>query len=345
MSGLFHIGRIMERHNVALKTAQAVLQDNEIGLEAPFNVLHCPFPAEAGTYLKAHGGAADIRIMQEPLKNQEMDPFAKMPLEVFELIFTKLTVTALDAARFACRAWYTRIMASSYILAAVVDLHKVSAPKEARDDRLRELQRQLDEDADLVKHPATRDPWRMRYRLCEVDFRLPPPEGCLRNDGCLQNRITTAKFCIDGTAIGALITKPTSFSNPAAPHSLTLYQFCLSARPRYVGKIKLPNGSDYVRIRSTVVVGRSEAWNITLEAGDAVHYYRIESAKAYSINEPAYQLTLLEDERAFQKTVSANILGEVIRTTAGSIETAWVLLGCLPRIDVSRLTISLSAGS
>lgn len=330
-------GKRWDRYKEALKIADTLLPDNKNSFGILFSVLHCPFPTKGGTYLKTHGGIKDIQILQEPSGTQQLCPFAKLPLEVFDLILTRLPVSAIDAVRFTCRTWYKMIMASSYILESLVDLHKITAPKEAKDARLRQLQRQLDQDADLVKNPAMKDPWRVRYRLCKIDFRLPLTAECPHEVTCLPDRANGARFCIDGTPIGALITKSTKVSCADSSRNLVLYQFCLSARPRYIGSIKLPTSSDYIDIHTTAVPGQSEAWNISLRLSDRVEYYRVESNKAYSIDGLAYKLEPLNDMPASTMPIPGEVdtQAEVLRTTASSEGTKWVLLGSLPRTDVS----------
>lgn len=325
------------RYKEAVKIANTILPDNRRVL---FNVLHYPFPNEGATCLKAHCATKDTPILQEYSSTKQLGSLANLPLEVLELILTRLPVPGIDAARFTCRSWYKMIMASSYILESLVKLRNITAPKEAKDDRLRQLQRQLDQDADLVKYPAEKDPWRVRYRLCKIDFRLPPTAECLHEVTCLPDRANGARFCIDGTPIGALITKPIRVSCADSSRNLVLYQFCLSARPRYIGLIKLPDSSDYINIHSTAVAGRSEAWNISLGLSDRIEYYRVESNKAYSIEGPAYKLELLKDMPDSASSIPVNIStqGEVVWTTAGSQGTKWFLLGSLPRIDVSYPT-------
>lgn len=83
------------------KTADRVLP--KTNPRALFDVFHCPFPDVAGDYLKSHGGTTDVHIMREPSRNQERDPLSRLPLELFELVFTRLTAYELDAARFTCR--------------------------------------------------------------------------------------------------------------------------------------------------------------------------------------------------------------------------------------------------
>ena len=53
-------------------------------------------------------------------------------------------------------------MASSRILESAVDLEKLEKRRKSSENRQRDLQRQLDVDVDLVKYPATPDPWRVR---------------------------------------------------------------------------------------------------------------------------------------------------------------------------------------
>ena len=71
---------------------------------ALFKIFHSPFPDVAGDYLKSHGGSMDIHIMQEPSSKQERDLLSRLPVELFELVFTRLTACELDAARFTCRS-------------------------------------------------------------------------------------------------------------------------------------------------------------------------------------------------------------------------------------------------
>ena len=103
MTGLSR-GRRLDRSRLAdaFKTADSVL--SEIDSRVLFGLFHSPFPDVAGDYLKSHGGAMEIHIMQEPSKNQERDSLSKLPLELFELVFAKLSAYELDAARFTCRS-------------------------------------------------------------------------------------------------------------------------------------------------------------------------------------------------------------------------------------------------
>ena len=178
-----------------------------------------------------------------------------------------------------------------------------------------------------------------------MDFGLPSVEGCLHNDSCLPTQLAAASFCIDGTPIGALVTKSPRCLCSERPRNLFLYH-CLPAGPSYIGIIKLPDNDDELQIHSTAIAGRQKAWDISVEVGNRVEYYHIESSKAYSMNEPAYQLTPLQSGPMSQKGISVNddFQGSVVRTTAGSEETEWVLLGALPRIDVSESSNQLSFG-
>ena len=114
----------MKKYREVLDTPDRVLPNSQIAYGALFDAFHCPFPALAGDYLKSHSGYKYSRIVQEPSSSQESDPFTKLSLEIFEPIFTKLTASAIEIARFTCRAWYQRIVTSSHALEAVVDLDK-----------------------------------------------------------------------------------------------------------------------------------------------------------------------------------------------------------------------------
>lgn len=112
--------------------------------------------------------------------------------------------------------------------------------------------------------------------------------------------------------------------------------------------IKLPSPSpdDGLRIHSTAVAGQPESWDITIEVSSRVEYYHIESSKAYSAKEPAYQLTPLHCRQISQDgSVNAGFQGAVVRTTADREEIEWVLLDALPRIDMSESSNQSQAGS
>ena len=174
----------------------------------------------------------------------------------------------------------------------------------------------------------------MLYRLCKIEFRLSTTAEYLHEITCLPDRDNVAGFCIDGTPIGAFITKPTRVSCPDSSHNPVLYQF---ACQQYIGSIKLPNSSDDIDIHSTAVAGQSEASNISLRIGDRVEHYRVKSNKTYSIDGPAYTLELLKNMPASTMPIPVNvgIQGEAVRTTASLEGTKWVLLGTLPIRDVS----------
>ena len=170
-----------------------------------------------------------------------------------------------------------------------------------------------------------------------VDFWLPSIDGCLHNDSCLPIQLAAASFCIDGTPIGALVTKPSGFLCSECSRNLFLYH-CLPVGPRYIGFIRLPEDGDGLRIHSTAATGQPEAWDITIDVANRVEYYHVESSKAFSVDEPAYQLTPLQGEKMPQKGISVNVgfQDAVIQTMDGREEIEWVLLGALPRIDVSE---------
>ena len=101
--------RVKRLHRLSLiehlkSSADKILILPETEPRALFHAFHCPFPDVAGDYLKSHGGNMDIHIMREPWRKQERDPLSRLPLELFELVFTCLTAGEIDAARFTWRS-------------------------------------------------------------------------------------------------------------------------------------------------------------------------------------------------------------------------------------------------
>ena len=318
----------MEKHREILAITDRVLPDSEISYEDIFDAFHTPYSKVAGDYLKLRGGLIDVRRTQDSSSNQALDCFSRLPLEIFELIFTNLSFWALDAARFTCRALYTRIMTSSHVLEAVVDLDKPTQ-RCSTDNRLRDLGRNLDRDADLVRNPVEPQGWRVRYRHCGIDFCcLQSNDTSLQKTPMMPALIVNARFCIDSTSVAALITKP---QGPDWTSKIFLYQFCISGRPRYIGSIPLHHNEDSVFIRSAAILDRSEAWSISVEVGKNIDQYRVESSKAFSIDTPTFTI---KPEHSLSQTG-----GKTPPTSESddkNCDKNWVVLGRLPKRDVSQ---------
>lgn len=315
----------MKTRTEILAITDRVLPCSEIeSYEARFDAFHIPYPKVAGDYLELRGHPIDTWVRENSSSNQVLDCFSRLPLEVFELIFTNLTASELDAARSTCRALYKRIMTSSRILEAVVDLHKLSKRKCSSNNRLRDLGRQLDEDADLLRHPREPGRWRVRYRHCDVDFScLPSNNPNSQKTTNLPVGLVNTRFCIDGTSIAALIANS---QGPDRTSNIYLYQFCISGRPRYIGSISLHDSEDPVSVRSTAFPDRSETWSISIEVGKKTSQYCVESSKAFSRDQCAF--TIRPDTSPLQV--------EKTPTTPGSDDKNWILLGRLPKRDVRQ---------
>ena len=313
----------VQKHREILAITDGVLPSSEASYEAIFDTFHTPYPKTAGDYLEPDGDPINVWATEESSSNQALNPFSKLPLEVFELIFTKLSASALDAARFTCRALHKRIMTSSHILEATVDMDKSSKRNWSTNNQLRELGRQLDEDADLVRHPVEPNGWRVRYRHCGVDLFCPPSHvTSLEETSNLPAQVVNARFCIDGTSIAALVSKR---QGQHWTSKIFLYQFCISGRPRYVGSVPLHHSEDPISIRSAAIPDRSEAWSISIGVGQKMSQYRVESSKAFSIHQPAFTI----------RPETSPLKAEKNPTTPESDDKSWVLLGRLPKSGVS----------
>ena len=60
-----------------------------------------PFPAD----LQSYASMVDFKETQD----HPLDSILSLPTELSDLIFSFLSIPALDAARYACRAWYSKI--------------------------------------------------------------------------------------------------------------------------------------------------------------------------------------------------------------------------------------------
>ena len=308
-----------------LAITDRVLPSSEIFYtRARYDAFHIPYTKVAGDYPEPRGHPIDTWVKENLSSNQALDCFSRLPLEVFELIFTNLTASELDAARSTCRSLYKRIMTSSHILEAVVNLNKLSERKCASNNRLRDLGRQLDEDADLVKHPREPGGWQVRYRHCGVDFScLPSSNSNSQKTTNMPIELVNIRFGIDGTSIGALIAKS---QGPDRTGKIYLYQFCTSGRPRYIGSISLHDSEDPVSVRSTAFPDRSETWSISIEVDKKTSHYCVESSNAFSRDQRAFTIRPVTSPLQMKKTPTAPELDD----------KNWVLLGKLPKRDASQ---------
>ena len=88
------------------------------------DVFHFPFPADPKRYVSM--------VAFKGMQDNTVDPILSLPAEVSYLIFSFLSVPALDAARYTSRSWWFKITGSRSSLTSVLHgLHHSNAgPRE-----------------------------------------------------------------------------------------------------------------------------------------------------------------------------------------------------------------------
>ncbi|KAL9629471.1 MAG: hypothetical protein Q9164_006867 [Protoblastenia rupestris] len=154
------------------------------------DLFHAPYPESVDHLLSTSSSHRDVSITinelthddvgsthaskpksQKPKEEHQRTDLAvlieRLPVELANEIFGCLSVPTLDAARFTCRTWWTKILSSSAILSKVLDRSANTA--------LRELLAQFDYAAGLAMTHRHPDAWRTRFRVHNVTLQLPQP--------------------------------------------------------------------------------------------------------------------------------------------------------------------------
>jgi hypothetical protein len=137
------------------------------------NYFHVPYPSSPLDLLPT-GPSTDAA-------RDAIDPLSRLPQEVCDQIFSLLSTPALDAARYVSRAWYRRIMTSTWVLRQVLETDPNTQlddicfePHQGkRAEALRCLARELDVQSRLTSSGDGDEAWRLRYRRCDITFFNP----------------------------------------------------------------------------------------------------------------------------------------------------------------------------
>ncbi|KAL8629045.1 hypothetical protein Q9189_005248 [Teloschistes chrysophthalmus] len=143
-----------QRERDLVKKAKAALEN--IPVAALFNIFHEPYPTIQHDEFQGNSKEATT----------SNDRLSTLPTEIFDLVMMNLSPPALDAARYVCRSWRTKIMTSTIVLRTVLGSQRREKAQASGIEWLRLLRRDFDRQSDLIQcwnHP---DVWRTRYRQC-----------------------------------------------------------------------------------------------------------------------------------------------------------------------------------
>ncbi|KAH0545517.1 hypothetical protein FGG08_000347 [Glutinoglossum americanum] len=189
-----------------------------------------------------------------------VDPFDQLPQEVSDQIFSLLSISALDAARYVSRTWYQRIMTNGWVLRQVLNLdsHPPSDEEDSPSDEddnqhaqdLRYLARELDIQSRLAGTGNSVEAWRVRYRRCDIAFSIPGHRECSGEDkegGVFGARRCSRRIMLAGVSSSgsfvAFICVEVSGSRESR-HSVLIYHIDTTGKPELVAPIACPQNNE-----------------------------------------------------------------------------------------------------
>ena len=224
-------------------------------------------------------------------------PMFKLPSEVLDLILSFLSPAALDAARYTCRDWRTRILSNPWVLSSVLGV---------KEDRLslagspssklshRDLLKKLDRDSDLPSTSQHSDAWRTRFRTRSLEFSTPSASATL----------TFMAAARTGTQNGFLVLQLRGL----VQSNLIIYRFDSAELPRYAGTIYNVEGQGTLRITGITEIRRHAAWVLKIDIGDTAGLYSLTTRDAFSKFDSRFGLKRLGSLKEVPTLPNANLV-------------------------------------
>ena len=209
-----------------------------------------------------------------------------LPREVSDLILSYLSPADLDAARYACKGWWTTIVSNTWVLSSVLGLREelLSGTLSHRD-----LLKKWDRDSDLRLiswHPV----WRTRFRTRSLDFSIPSPSS-------LRTRPTFVAAARAGTQNGWLVFQLQDRIQDTRNRSrstLLIYRFDLTELVWYAGAVHDVEGQGAMRIVGVEEIRRHREWVLRIDIGESARLYSIAANEGFSNSGSRYSLETLE---------------------------------------------------
>ena len=215
------------------------------------------------------------------------DTLFNLPREVSDLILSYLSPAALDAARHACKGWWTIIVSNTWVLSSVLGVREelLSGTLSHRD-----LLKKWDRDSDLHSTSWHPDAWRTRFRTRNLDFSIPSPSSS-------PTRPTFVAAARAGTQIGWLVFQlqdRIQDTRNRLRSTLVIYRFDLSELVRYAGAVHDVEGQGAMRIIGVEEIRRHREWILRIDIGDIARLYSIAANEGFSNSGSCYSLETVE---------------------------------------------------
>jgi len=308
---------------------------------------HLPYPASPTAYLKACG----LRDSQSSSSAATpLDRILQLPPEISDQILSLLSPSALDAARFTCRAWWDKIMSSCWILSQVLGVRNNLAHSRGNSDAdeiLRQLATRLDYDSLLISAHQHDDSWSARYRKYGYDFTLPKQPNAISTYDPLQrirpisqHQVISTSFSSSSNMIAFLVRE--ALDQDLIGHvnySVAIYRIFLASRPVLIKSIacpKITGAGTPCQIR-LLEVNAGHTWTANVLFSSQIASLSISLRRSFAKSESPYETAerfVFHDRDAptasgkEQQHILVNHVGK--KAPAG--EAQWQLLECLPMV-------------
>ena len=258
------------------------------------DTFHLPFPASATEYVRRYGIQENVHNVCDKV-NRKVLP--KLPPEVLDLVFSKLSPAALATARCTCRAWWTMIMSNRWVLASVLhcehSLAGGNGPWSEREEiHLRLLQKELDRQQAMCRNYNQPGYWPLRFRRRLMNFTIPSLCNHTQHEYSITNsRFVSADFASTGRFVVLRVANSVGPTvQPKEVHHIIFYQIAHSGEPLYVGSLPCPSSNGFLSMGQVIETRPKESWNLTIDFDGMGRSYTIVPREAYANTDAPFDL-------------------------------------------------------
>ena len=263
-----------------------------------------------------------------------------LPCEIIDLIFSRLSLLNLDAARSTCRTWRSYIMNSSFILrtalssGSAIDVDRQTAHSSLSSLRL--LGRQLDLEVkamlkpDSVKGLKSAASWRLQFRRIDLDFRGSNSSnpGNSESDSRTWQELLSACYCTEDNLIVLLVRNSAwRASTVVSIHKLEVYCLLETGRPIHVTSIPYLRGGarvEYARTCDDILSPGSEVKKcLEIRVDEDVVQVRYWARDAFEKGESPfyleYELTPIPSSKSEESDLKSQNSGDTLNIMLRSL--------------------------
>ena len=303
------------------------------------DTFHPTFPASAIEYIQRYGLPYNTHLSYRAGNPSDL---SKLPSELIDLIFSKLSPAALAAARNTCRTWWTMIMSNAWVLGSVLGLQHPPAvsfdqPSENNKPFLRLLQKELDRQSTVYSDNMPPDILPLRFRRRDMNFSIPQVcKHVHQKNTTSRSRFVSADFTTSGRFMVLLITNSAVIAETSQQtHNVIFYQIAFSGEPLYVGTLQCSNSNGSLSIIGVIETQPNKSWSLTIDIAGQLRSYSIVTREAYAKTDAPFILKMQKIEIApFTAAKETNSVNAQLKYFP-ECNKSWQVLTCINYDTVS----------